>query len=65
MACATHKLDKNFVSERIKNMIENEEELYVASEYICDDDGIHYICSECGKYYDTDWDAVMCCLEEI
>jgi hypothetical protein len=42
----------------------NEEELYVASECIYDDDGVHYICSKCGKYHNTDLDATMCCLED-
>jgi hypothetical protein len=47
------------------NINENEEELYIASECICDDDGVHYICDKCGKYHDTDLDAVMCCLEKF
>jgi hypothetical protein len=47
------------------NQNENEEELYIASECICDDDGVHYICSKCGKYHDTDLDTVMCCLEDF
>lgn len=49
-------------------MIENkdeyqEDEVYVASECICDDDGVWYICSKCGKRHTSDLDALMCCLE--
>lgn len=30
---------------------------------ICDDAGIHYPCSKCGKYHDDELDALTCCLE--
>lgn len=29
---------------------------------IYDENGIHYPCSTCGKYYDDDLDALLCCL---
>ena len=30
---------------------------------ICDENGVHYPCSICGKYYDDELDAVLCCME--
>lgn len=31
---------------------------------ICDDVGIHYPCPTCGKYYNDEIDALICCLED-
>ncbi len=47
-----HNIDQN----------NNEEDFYVATECICDDDGVHYICPSCGKYHDSDFAALICCL---
>lgn len=30
---------------------------------ICDDTGVHYPCPICGKYYDDELEAILCCLE--
>ena len=29
---------------------------------ICDENGVHYPCPTCGKYYDDELDALFCCL---
>lgn len=29
---------------------------------ICDEKGIHYPCPNCGKQYNNDLDALMCCI---
>lgn len=40
------------------------EDNYVATECICDDNGVHYICPICNKAYKSDLDAIMCCLPD-
>lgn len=30
---------------------------------ICDDTSVYYPCSTCGKYYDDELEAALCCLE--
>lgn len=32
---------------------------------ICNDTGVHYPCSTCGKYYDNEIDALICCIETV
>ncbi len=44
---------------------ESVEDLYVATECICDDEGVHYICSSCGKCHSSDFEALMCCFEDV
>lgn len=44
---------------------ENNEEEYVGcGEIVCDDDGIHYVCPTCGKYHESDLDALLCCVKD-
>ena len=49
---------------KIKKSEDATEEIYYACECICDDNGIHFVCSTCGKYYDDDFDALMCCISD-
>lgn len=45
----------------IRNKIkQTEEEPYVATECICDDTGVHYLCPHCGRQYDDDLEALFC-----
>ena len=40
------------------------ENLFVATEVICNDEGVFYICPTCGKYHKSDFDALLCCLPD-
>lgn len=55
---------KNIKENNIqKSLHDYDEDFFVATECICDDEGVHYICPTCGKYHLTDLDALMCCIE--
>lgn len=50
------------------HIVENNSCTYVDEcmclECICDDSGVYFICSECGKAYRDELNASLCCLPD-